>query len=251
MLMTPLTRYWAALGTFVRNAGTQNWLDTLLPSKSCLLCKQDSSCSLCAYCKGDLDGFELGAFDHNLFNWPKAAQGLVSGLQQPGVPRLLALADYQWPFNQLITGLKFSAKLSHARALGELFAERALPNTLPEAIIPVPLHWRRMFKRKFNQSQLIAQHISRLSGLPLLNHCLHRNKATQAQSQLTKKQRLDNLRNAFTAQPVDGLKRVALFDDVITTGATSLAAIKALQKANPHLQIELWALCLTINQANK
>jgi ComF family protein len=101
-----------------------------------------------------------------------------------------------------------------------------------DAVVPVPLHWRRRWTRGFNQSELLAQAIARRCGAPVVN-ALTRRRATSAQAGLTHAARRQNVAHAFQARPsrrIEG-KRVLLIDDVMTTGATAAACARALRRA--------------------
>ena len=95
--------------------------------------------------------------------------------------------------------------------------------------LAVPLHRRRLRKRGYNQSALLMRHVP---GLPKVFGALRRVRATKAQADLPRQRRLENLRGAFVADEgrVSG-RRVLLFDDVMTTGATVIAASQALRTA--------------------
>jgi len=102
-----------------------------------------------------------------------------------------------------------------------------------DAIIPVPLHRRRLFKRRFNQSAYIAQHLSKLNKIPVDVMSLTRVKATPPQVGLSRSERQKNVRGAFKVlnnKKIKG-KRLVLVDDVFTTGATVEACAKVLLKA--------------------
>lgn len=132
----------------------------------------------------------------------------------------LAPLQYAFPVDAGIKALKFGRKLWYAPAFGELLAEasRALPNDI-DAILPVPLHWRRKWYRGFNQAVEIARPVSQQLGLPLVRN-VRRRRATQFQSGLTARQREENLRAAFRVHGALPFHHVLLVDDVITTGAT-------------------------------
>ena len=217
--------------------------------QNCLICKQSSKKLLCEYCRADLVKFECERYQHNLLNWPRVKKGLKA----VSFDSVLAVADYQWPLSNLLTGLKFSAKQPHALALGELFHQYAIAEAVnkPDAIIPMPLHNARYYQRRFNQSIEIAKHIGRLSNIAVEHTALKRIKKTTAQTELTASERKANLRNAFgisqSATYVMGqFKHIALFDDVITTGATMDAAYRLLKQHFPHLRIDVWCICLTL-----
>ena len=104
-----------------------------------------------------------------------------------------------------------------------------------DALVPVPLHWRRLWMRRFNQSMLLAKAISYASGVPIAETALKRVKATVQQVGLSKTERAQNVQGAFRVPPEskDAVKgrRLILVDDVLTSGATSDACARALLRA--------------------
>jgi ComF family protein len=115
-----------------------------------------------------------------------------------------------------------------ARAGHELLAEADL-------IAPVPLHWRRLFTRRYNQALLLARSVARHGGRPVAPDLLHRPRWTGSQAGLKADERRKNVRRAFevNARWADKVKdkAVVLVDDVLTTGATADACALALQRA--------------------
>lgn len=104
-----------------------------------------------------------------------------------------------------------------------------------DVLVPVPLHWRRLVMRRYNQSALLARHISALSGVPVDAFSLVRTRATPSQGHKRAKERLENVGNAFEVKAgrcdrIEG-KSIVLIDDVLTTGATIGECCKALLKA--------------------
>jgi len=115
-----------------------------------------------------------------------------------------------------------------ARAGGELLADA-------DALVPVPLHWRRQWARRFNQAALLAQIIARTNGRVVAHGALKRVKATPQQVGLDKSERAHNVQGAFRV-PAAGRAEVAgrkllLIDDVLTSGATIDACTRALLRA--------------------
>lgn len=106
---------------------------------------------------------------------------------------------------------------------------------LADLIVPVPMHWRKMLHRKYNQAGLLSRQVSALSGLPVDYHILQKTRATPDQQTLNHRARLANLKDAFTVSPqaAETLrgKHIVLVDDVWTTGATLTTASKALLEA--------------------
>mgnify|MGYP001546848212 FL=1 len=126
-----------------------------------------------------------------------------------------------------------------ARAGRELLADAG-------ALIPVPLHWRRLWGRRFNQSATLAGAISSLAGVPVLHDALKRVRATPQQVGLSKNERADNVQGAFRVPPekkadVAG-RRLVLIDDVLTSGATVDTCARALLRAGAaHVDVLVFA----------
>ena len=104
------------------------------------------------------------------------------------------------------------------------------PSWQPDVVVPIPLAAARRRRRGFNQSELIAEQLAEALELPLREDLLERTRETEAQATLDAEQRQRNLRGAFVAGDVGGL-RVLLVDDVTTTGATLNEAAGALRAA--------------------
>ncbi|MDO4794321.1 MAG: phosphoribosyltransferase family protein [Brachymonas sp.] len=181
-------------------------------------------------------------------------------LRQPlaGVDTCHAAVSYAWPWQQCVDGFKFGAQTGWAHAFAELMlqntpAQQALRGC--DWLIPMPLHPLRLAERGFNQSLLLAQalraaahrqqplspHQARLSRQALL-----RVRHTQTQSRLPLAARLRNVHGAFAVTPeqVAALKgkRIALVDDVMTSGASVLAAAQALRAVGvTQLQVLVFA----------
>ncbi len=100
-----------------------------------------------------------------------------------------------------------------------------------DLIVPIPLHWLRLWKRGYNQSTLLAAALSGRIGVPVAEKLLRRNRYTKTQTAFGAAQRVKNIRGAFTASPDVKGKHILLVDDVRTTGATLDTAAKALLDA--------------------
>lgn len=113
-----------------------------------------------------------------------------------------------------------------ARAGGELIAEA-------DAIAPVPLHWSRLFRRRYNQSALLANALARITGRAVTPDLLRRRRRTPPQGGMGRAERVRNVRGAFALGPGRAVagKRILLIDDVLTTGATAEACAAVLTKA--------------------
>ena len=118
--------------------------------------------------------------------------------------------------------------------------------TEADALLPVPLHWRRLWSRRFNQSAALAGAISKAAGVPVLHDALKRVRATPQQVGLSKTERADNVQGAFKVPPghkaeVAG-RRLVLIDDVLTSGATVDTCARALLRAGAeHVDVLVFA----------
>src|SRR5205807_9063256 len=154
----------------------------------------------------------------------------------PAYQRARAAVRYDEIARTLVHALKYGDRLDLAPMMGRWMA-RAGRQLLAEAdaLVPVPLHWRRQWSRRFNQSALLAHIIANASGRMVSHRALKRVKATPQQVGLDKSERSQNVQGAFRV-PAAGRAEVAgrrllLIDDVLTSGATVDACARALLRA--------------------
>jgi len=136
----------------------------------------------------------------------------------------------------LVTALKFHDQWAGLARHAEMMASAGSALLASaDMLVPVPLHWRRLVTRKFNQSALLAFAISARSGVPCVVDVLERVRYTRPQMRLDRATRLKNVKKAFAVAPHAALvirnKNVLLVDDVMTTGATVEACAAALKNA--------------------
>lgn len=216
----------------------------------CVLCRQASNVALCGCCKTSIKSFKHSLCDYNLMRWPK----IIDAMQPHSLAHLHAFGEYQFPLSYWLQQLKFKHKLLYAEILAELFVDSISPRTesLPQALIPAPLHLQRYLKRHFNQARVLSQSIGYRLCISVLDGALIRQINTPAQSQLNRQQRLNNISTAFISPVIaPSIKHVAIVDDVITTGATMQAMIDAITKANPKLKIEVWSIALALSSLDQ
>jgi len=164
--------------------------------------------------------------------------------QPPAYTRAIALYCYAPPVDYFIRELKFRQQLGLACLLGEQLARRLVAESVrPDVIIPIPLHRARLRERGYNQALEIARPLARALGVPLDYRSLVRVRATAPQTGMTVAERRKNLRGAFALRNTDvvGKLRVALVDDVMTTGSTVQAAAHCLRAAGAH-EVEIWVI---------
>jgi ComF family protein len=143
-----------------------------------------------------------------------------------------SFGSYAGGLRRLIHLLKYDRVRTLAAPLS-LYLLRSLPrDDTFDFIVPVPLHWRRRWKRGFNQSELLARALSRSTGIPV-NQALRRSKSGRTQAGLSNSARRRNVNQAFRCNSGEALrgKRILLIDDVMTTGSTATACARALKSA--------------------
>jgi ComF family protein len=215
--------------------------DWLAPRYCCLCAKLLSvETALCANCEIKLPW--------NLRTCVRCALPIESGQQcgaclknAPVFIRCISPFRYEPPISTFIIQLKFQHQLRYAKILGQLLADNIYhrDEPLPECLIPVPLHYKRLQQRGFNQAVEIAKPLSKRFKLPLLYDHYYRHKNTLPQSGLPAHARRSNLRAAFGLRRKSPYSHVAIIDDVMTTGQTVQAFSEMLQQQGVQT-IEVW-----------
>ena len=228
----------ATLPTQLRRLG-RAVVDGVLPPR-CLACGAtvDDIDALCGSCWAVMTFFAPPwcaicglPFPHPM------GEGAICGdcaRQQPSWNRARSVLRYDRHSRRLVLMLKHGDQTHLAGAFGR-WMQRAGSDVLAGAdlLMPVPLHWTRLFARRFNQAALLAQAIHRAGGPPVAADWLARRRRTPSQGRLGPLARARNVRGAFAlrrGRDVKG-KRVVLIDDVLTTGATAEECARVLRRA--------------------
>jgi len=178
--------------------------------------------------------------------------GLENGIRQPicaaclyHPPRwqkIVAPLIYHNFSRDLLIQLKFNDNLYLANSLvSHLIGHFRQKNSLPEVLIPVPLHQSRLIDRGYNQAFEIAHILSRKLNIPVDIHALKRIRHTESQLRLSANQRAKNILKAFEYKPNNRYSHVAVVDDVVTTGSTANEVTKTLHHAGITI-VEIWGL---------
>ncbi|MGB9456446.1 MAG: ComF family protein [Bryobacteraceae bacterium] len=158
----------------------------------------------CALCRGGLRGFDAA----------------------------YSFGFYDGVLRQLIHLYKYGKVRTLAGPLGD-FLLRALPRDESfDCVAPVPLHWRKRWRRGFNQADLLSRRIASRTGIPV-SRLLRRRRSTASQASLSNTGRRRNVASAFTCRRPDRAagRKILLIDDVMTTGSTGAACALALKRA--------------------
>jgi ComF family protein len=162
----------------------------------------------------------------------------------PSYTKAWTLYPYTPPLQDAICLFKYQGKVSLAAPLAALMIARLPPLDSVDVIMPVPLHSEKLRQREFNQSLLLADFIGCRLDIPVAYTNLIRATPTPAQTTLSRKSRLKNLRRAFAVRQPEAIvhKRILLIDDVFTTGTTVNECAKTLRRAG---SADVFALTLS------
>lgn len=239
----------------------------LLLTQCCILCAshQGDDLGICRDCLQDLPW-------HDAQQCPQCAMpsnGLLCGscLQStPNYDATYALFRYDYPLDKLLQQYKYRESLHLANMLSALWirkfgAEKFKPkNFKPEKfeyapktaqlsgvdlIIPMPMHPQRLKQRGFNQALEIAKILSQKSTIKLDYESCHRIKLTPPQASLPLKDRVGNIRGVFSCEQSLKDKRIAVVDDVMTSGASLNELAKTLKQAGAA-HVECWVIARTL-----
>ena len=221
------------------DSGWDRLLGWVLPPR-CVLCGrpgQPPCHDLCIACEAGLPApFGCGL---------AAEASLVDAAGPAGCDRSFAVCSYAPPIDTLIQALKYGGQLAIGRVLGQLLARGAADLGLHldvDCVLPVPLHPLRYAERGFNQSGEIAFFAARALRIRFEPRLAVRCRETRPQVGLLPADRHTNMHEAFVASPerVRG-RRIVIVDDVITTGSTAAALVRALRQAGAA-SIDAWCV---------
>jgi len=165
----------------------------------------------------------------------------------PSFDRCFCPFEYKSGIKELICQIKYREKPNLAKTAAQLLAREILEQgiELPQAIISVPMHVKRLRQRGYNHSNLIAINLSKILDVPYTDDLLEKTKPTQAQAGQSLKNRKTNLKNSFKVTKEPRFKHLAIVDDVVTTGSTAEEIAKILKKKGVDC-IQVWGIAHTL-----
>ena len=213
---------------------------------ACLLCGAPSGAQpLCDGCRDDLPW-------HRQPRCPQCAtptpEGRVCGAclkRPPAFDRTHAALAYAFPLDRLIPRLKYHGQLANAPALAACLAEAVADAPRPDRLIAMPLHPARLRERGFNHAGEIARELAKRLALPLDAAGCRRIRDTPPQMGLKHDARRRNVRGAFECRADLRGQRIALVDDVMTTGTSLDELAKTLKRAGAR-EVETWVVARTL-----
>lgn len=222
----------------------KNNLGALLPA-SCRLCGAEGQHGreLCSGCEHDLPWNTTPCRRCGMALAKAAGDKTVCGRclrRPPAFHSVVAPFIYTAPLDRLIHAFKFRGDLAAGRLLSELL-QPAVATRQVDLVLPVPLHPVRIRRRGFNQALELARHLRRHLGIPLAPDLLVRSRDTPSQHELPAKARRANIRGAFQIRHPLPATRVAVIDDVLTTGHTAGEIARTLRRAGAE-HVEIWVV---------
>jgi ComF family protein len=236
---------------------TSRALDVVLPPK-CLACDAlvDQMHTLCAACWTTM----------TFINAPHCARcglpfetdvgaGAICGAcaaTPPSYQRARSAVVYDDASRRLILSFKRGDRTDLSVAFGQWMA-RAGEELLADAdaLVPVPLHWTRLFSRRYNQAALLADAVSRQSSVPVAMDALRRPRRTDFMAHKSAGARAKNVQGAIDVKPARRAwvqdKALVIVDDVLTTGATANACVRALRRAGAR-RVDVLSLARAVRQ---
>jgi len=199
-------------------------LDLIFPPR-CEVCRSLGPDTFCGQCASEVSFLKPSTFVHSM--------GIYEGSLKKAIKRF-----------------KYNKKIHLSKPLGDMMARYIKSNIGVSAIdffVPVPLHYKRLHQRGFNQSEILSHELSVNLSIPTVTGVLHRVKETKPQFEVSRKDRFKNVKSAFVINSPSFIenKKVALIDDIYTTGSTISECTKVLKEAGAA-QVHVFTLSRAI-----
>lgn len=219
----------------------------MLPQQ-CLLCGDVAAhLPLCQPCRQDLPWLSTPCCP--ICSLPTSGGETCGACLQhpPAFDATHAALRYTYPIDALLRQHKYGNLLAASHLLGALLADHLVHAPLPDLLIPMPLHPLRLRERGFNQAAEIARILAKRLDVPVMVQGCQRTRNTPSQAGLSLAERRRNLKGAFACHVDVSGRRVALIDDVMTTGA-SLEALARVVKQAGASTVDCWVVARTLRE---
>jgi ComF family protein len=219
----------------------RDFLANLFFGGACFVCRGRAQELLCEACRGELPRLAGELCPRCALPSPGAAVCGRCLAEPPAYDATIAVLAYDFPADALVHALKFRGELALAPFLGKLLS-KAIQNQDVDRVIPVPLSSQRLRERGYNQAVEIARHLA--PAKMDIDLCVRERDSTP-QMQLPWDERQRNVRGAFRCRRALLGTRVAVVDDVMTTGATLDEMARTLKRAGAA-QVVNWVVARTL-----
>lgn len=217
-----------------------------IASPACLLCADAAGdCGLCRGCETHLPVLDPQHCPVCAAPTPGSQTCGRCLRRMPRFDRVVAALEYAHPADALVQSLKYRASLGAARPLACALADRVELEPYPDLVLPMPLGAERLAQRGFNQATVIARLVCREFGISVQASIVRRVRAGLPQASLPWKERAHNVRGVFRCDSDLSGIRVAVVDDVLTTGATLDSLAAELKRAGAQ-EVVGWIAARTV-----
>lgn len=223
---------------YIKNNKISKWIFSFIFPDYCVFCDK-TTINNSLFCEDHYKNIVFNSFPNCIICSKPVNSDLNKSIcikclnKKPSYDLSLVLFNYNDQIAQLILRLKYNDDTQFLRKTAAIINNKITQNDY-DLIIPVPLHKKRLKKRKYNQSSLLASEISKLKGVKYIPNLLIRKKFNSSQEGLNKKQRLENVKDSFVINPKHHNKiknlNIILVDDVIASGATIEHCSKILKE---------------------
>jgi ComF family protein len=213
---------------------------------ACLLCGASAGTApLCTGCLADLPWHTQPQCPQCALPTPGGERCGTCLKHPPAFERTHAALAYAFPLDRMIPRLKYHGQLAVAPALGECLVQAVASRPRPDRLVAMPLHAQRIRERGFNHASEIARVVAQRLGVPLDTTSCRRIRDTPPQMGLKHDARRRNVRGAFACSGDIRGQRIALVDDVMTTGTSLDELAKTLRQAGAE-SVETWVVARTL-----
>lgn len=218
----------------------------LIFPETCLICENEliEKQQICTFCQTDLNYTYFESFTE-----PTILDKLFWGRINLESSYSMIYFEKSKSSQAILHALKYKNKPEIGIILGETIALKLMTNNKPtnfDALIPVPIHYKKKFIRGYNQSEKLAEGISKKLQIPIDNEFIERIVHSESQTKKDKFIRWTNVQNKFSLNKkgIKNYQHIAIIDDVITTGSTLEVIIKEIHKNYPDICVSVISLAL-------